>query len=109
MKNTKNTTLARKPKNDMTKNEGLYKPRRTASQAGDGADFAFNGQMGDGVNRESNRWSGNQSGLTMKERYSEGPRRGNASDSGDERNIGPSVTKDPHKLTIATEIGRAHV
>ena len=28
--------------------------------------------------------------------------RGNASDSGDERNIGPSVTKDPHKLTIAT-------
>ena len=98
---SKNTTLGRKASNDMKAGQGEYKPRRTASQSGDGADFAFNGQMGDGVNRESNRYAGNQTGLTMKERYARGPVKGNASDSGDERNIGPSVTKD--------QIGRAHV
>ena len=100
----KNTTLARKPKNEMHKGAGEYRPHRSASQAGDGADFAFNGQMGDGVNRDgsAHRYSGNHTGLKSRENYGMGPRRGNASDSGDERHIGPSVTRDHEKLTIAT-------
>jgi hypothetical protein len=100
----KNTTLARKPKEEMKKNSGTSHEPRRRDQAGDGKDFAFNGQMGDGVNRssETHRWSGNHSGLSMKENYGSGPRHGNKSDSGDERGIGKSVTKDPHKKTIAT-------
>ena len=101
----KNTTLSRKTSNTMKKNEGEYKPKTSVSQAGDGEDFAFNGQMGDGVNRAGNRFAGNHAKLTMKENYGMGPRHGNESDSGDERGIGPSVTKDPHKLTIATAKG----
>jgi hypothetical protein len=101
---TKNTTLGRKASNNMTKDAGLYKPKTAKSQMGDGADFAFNGQMGDGVNGHgtNGRLAGNHSGLSMKENYGSGPRRGNESDSGDERGIGPSVTKDPKKMTIAT-------
>ena len=49
----KNTTLNRKPQEEMSKGAGEYRPRKTASQSGDGADFAFNGQMGDGVNRDA--------------------------------------------------------
>ena len=83
MKNTKNTTLGRKATFDQGKNEGLYKPRRTASQSGDGADFAFNGQMGNGVNREdghyNGRHAGNQMGLTMRENFGRGPTKGNTS------------------------------
>jgi len=56
----KNTTLARKPGNDMKKNTGLVKPVRGIAQAGDGEDFAFNGQMGDGVNRAKNAFAKNQ-------------------------------------------------
>ena len=62
----------------------------------------FDGMAGDGVNRSGNRFAGNQSGLTAKENYGRGPLKGNASDSGNERGIGPSATKDKHKLTIAT-------
>ena len=104
----KNTTLARKPKQDMKANEGLYKPKTAKNQMGDGADFAFNGQMGDGVNGHgtNGRHSGNHSGLTMKENYgmAQAARRGNASDSIQERreHTGPSVTKDPLKKTIST-------
>ena len=89
--------------NGMKPNQGFVKPVRGASQSGDGEDFAFNGQMGDGVNRAANRFAGNQLGLTMKERYGvTGPTKGNASDSGGERNIGPSATRDKQKQTIAT-------
>jgi hypothetical protein len=102
----KNTTLARKPANTMSKNEGFDMPKRRSDQSGDGADFAFNGQMGDGVNREANRWAGNQVGLTMRENYgmSAAARKGNASDSIQERReqTGPSVTRDPVKKTIST-------
>ena len=102
----KNTTLSRKPASEMKKGVGEYKPRRTASQAGDGEDFAFNGQMGDGVNRAGNRYAGNQAGLTMRENYgmAEAARRGNASDSIQERreSTGPSVTHDPLRKTIST-------
>lgn len=75
----KNTTLARKPGNDMKKNTGLVRPVRRSDQAGDGEDFAFNGQMGDGVNRAKNVYAGNQSGETMKERYARGATKGNTS------------------------------
>ena len=92
---SKNTTLNRKPKEEMTKGQGEYKPRRTASQSGDSESFAFNGQMGDGVNRESNRWAGNQSGLTMKERYAEDMR--DPSKLRTPQDHGKSVTKDAFK------------
>jgi len=64
--------------------------------------LAFDGMAGDGVNRAANKYAGNQSGLTMKERYGRGPLKGNASDSGIERGIGPSATRDKQKMTIAT-------
>ena len=90
--------------NGMKPNQGFVKPVRGASQSGDGEDFAFNGQMGDGVNRAANRFAGNQLGLTMRENYGTpaAARRGNTSDSGGERNIGPSATRDKQKQTIAT-------
>lgn len=49
----------------MKPGQGAYgiNPRaKTTSQSGDGADFAFNGQMGDGVNRSSttHRYAKNQ-------------------------------------------------
>jgi hypothetical protein len=66
------------------------------------ANLDFDGMAGNGVNRAANKFAGNQSGLAMKERFGRGPTKGNASDSGIERNIGPSATKDKHKMTIAT-------
>jgi len=102
----KNTTLGRSHKTGLKANESTsHEPRRN-DQAGDGRDFAFNGQMGDGVNRAGNRYAGNQVGLTAKENYGliEANRRGNASDSYKDRmeGVGPSATKDAHKRTIAT-------
>lgn len=94
-------------KTGLMKNQGTSSETRRSNQAGDGEDFAFNGQMGTGVNREKNRYAGNQSGLMMRENYSRGPMKGNASDSGDERRIGPSVTRDKHQMTIATA-GQGH-
>jgi hypothetical protein len=90
--------------NGMKPNQGFVKPQRGASQAGDGEDFAFNGQMGDGVNRAANRFAGNQVGLTMRENYgtTAAARKGNTSDSGNERGIGPSATRDKMKMTIST-------
>ena len=99
----KNTTLGRKARNDMHK-EIEHAPRTAKNQKGDDSSFAFNGQMGDGVNGHgtNGRYSGNQAGLSMKENYGSGPRHGNQSDSGDERGIGPSATKDKQQQTIAT-------
>lgn len=92
---SKNTTLGRKASNDMKKNMGEYKPRTAADQRGDGADFAFNGQMGDGVNREANRWAGNHSGLTMKERYAQDMR--DPAKLRTPQDHGPSATRDAYK------------
>lgn len=99
----KNTTLSRKPKADMPRGAGEYKPRKTAAQAGDGADFAFNGQMGDGVNREANRFAGNQMRLTPRENYGAGPR--NASAYRQAQDHGPSVTRDKFKEAPKTAAG----
>ena len=60
----------------------------------------FDGMAGNGVNRSGNRYAGNYSGMSAKENYGMGPRKGNQSDSF--TNVGPSVTKDKHKQTIAT-------
>ena len=102
----KNTTLGRKPSNTMKRNEGFNKPTRGVSQQGDGADFAFNGQMGDGVNRseKTHRLAGNQVGLSMRENYGLKTVRGNDSDCHTDRmeRIGPSATRDAEKMTMAT-------
>lgn len=110
-KNQKNTTLNRRASNDMKRDAGLYKPRTAQNQRGDGADFAFNGQMGAGVNRDSSR-DGicvNQYAHMVKNPDSinmgmiESNRRGNASDSWQDRmeSVGPSATRDAHMKTIA--------
>lgn len=64
------------------------------------ANLDFDGMAGDGVNRSGNRFAGNHFGEHMKENFGSGPRRGNQSDS--DSHGGPSVTRDPKKLTIAT-------
>jgi hypothetical protein len=60
----------------------------------------FDGMAGTGVNRAGNKYSGNKSGMTMKENYGNKTFKGNASDSA--MKVGPSATKDPLKMTIAT-------
>tara|TARA_R110000868_G_scaffold21535_9_gene89174 strand:- start:6935 stop:7252 length:318 start_codon:yes stop_codon:yes gene_type:complete len=102
----KNSTLSRKPGHDMKPNASCVTPVRGVSQSGDGESFAFNGQMGDGVNRaKTSAYAGNQLNLNMRERYSRGPTVGNQSSSGAERNIGPSATRDPHQMPDATAKG----
>ena len=102
----KNSTLARKPSNDMKKDSGLYMPVRKSDQSGDGADFAFNGQMGNGVNRAKNpyaknQWSGHSNdGRDVNFGLMESQRKGNAGSSPLMSNA--PVNKDKHKLTIAT-------
>lgn len=108
----KNTTLARKPSNTMKKNQGTGHEPRRRDQAGDGADFAFNGQMGDGVNRDNSRDGicTNQYAHMVKNPDAinhgliESNRRGNASDSWQDRmeGVGPSATRDAHMKTIST-------
>ena len=104
----KNSTLGRKPGNTLKSVKDDRATGRKADQRGDGESFAFNGQMGDGVNRSAttHRFAGNQAGLTARVNYGLNAiaRKGNASDSSQERreHTGPSVTKDPNRLTIAT-------
>ena len=101
--------MSRRASNDMKKNQGMTQPVARASQSGDGESFAFNGQMGDGVNRAANRyahnhWSGHSNdGRDVNVGSFAGARRGNTSDA--PREGGPSVTRDPHRLTVATAAG----
>jgi hypothetical protein len=91
-----------------------HEPRR-ADQSGDNASFAFNGQMGTGVNRhEGGHYNGRHAGNRfahlagnpdqINEGLIERNRRGNASDSSADRmeGVGPSATRDGLKKTIAT-------
>ena len=102
----KNSTLSRKPGNDMVKGAGYQPAIRKSNQSGDGADFAFNGQMGDGVNRAKNpyahnQWSGHSNdGRDVNFGLMQSQRRGNTSSS--PKAVGPSVTRDPREMTIAT-------
>ena len=82
-------------------------PKTRADQKGDGADFAFNGQMGDGVNRssETHRYSGNQSGLTMKENFGSGPRMAKENSQASMHDHGTPVTKDKYRTAPMTANG----
>lgn len=64
------------------------------------ANLDFDGMAGNGVNRANCGYCGNQSGLTMKENFGNKTFKGNASDS--PMAVGPGVTKDKLKQTIAT-------
>ena len=100
-----NSTLGRKPSNDMKANASTVKPRVGADQKDKG--LAAAGMMGDGVNRMkggshcANPYTIGDKALSMNKGM--GPRKGNASSSA--MNVGPSATRDPHKLTIATAKG----
>ena len=102
----KNSTLSRRPGNDMKANASTVKPVRGAAQAGDGESFAFNGQMGDGVNRAKrntvcdNMYSIGDRADSINYGMMQSQRKGNTSSSPED--IGPSVTRDKRKLTIAT-------
>lgn len=109
----KNTTRGRKASNTMKKNEGVSHAPRKNDQAGDGADFAFNGQMGTGVNRmpagRDNICANPMAHLvknpdSINHGLHASQRRGTASDSHADRmsSIGPGATKDANRLTIAT-------
>ena len=111
-KNTKNTTLSRGASNTMHKLQGVSHSTARVSQRGDQADFAFNGQMGDGVNKRHGGEDGcmNPHAHMVKDpdRINHGlidsNRKGNASDSHADRmnSVGPSVTRDSNRMTIAT-------
>ena len=113
-KNTKNTTLSRTASYTQHENQGVSHSTARVSQRGDGADFAFNGQMGDGVNKRHGReeWCMNPHAHMVKnpDRINHGlidsNRKGNASDSHADRmdSVGPSVTRDPNRMTIATAL-----
>ena len=101
----KNSTLGRKPGNDMKANASTVKPRMGADQRDSG--LASSGMAGDGVNRMKNDRGYCHNPYTIgdkSDRINKGlmqsQRKGNASSAPDK--VGPSVTKDPHKLTIAT-------
>ena len=108
----KNSTLSRKTGNTMKKNSGTsHEPKRN-DQRGDGADFAFNGQMGDGVNRDESlarrgqnpecHRIANPDAINAGEFASS--RRGNTSDQSRDRmeRVGASATRDEMRMTIAT-------
>jgi hypothetical protein len=75
--------------------------------------LAFNGQMGDGVNREKNRyahnqWSGHSNdGRDVNKGLMQSQRKGNASSS--PMKVGPSATRDAHSMTIATASGGKNI
>jgi len=108
----KNTTLGRKAKTGLEKNQGVAKSTARVSQQGDGAAFAFNGQMGDGVNRMHGREHLCVNPMahmvhnpdSINHGLIESNRRGNASDSCHDRmeSVGPSATRDANRHTVAT-------
>ena len=108
----KNTTLNRKTATGLHKGAGMYAPRTAKTQQGDGKAFAFNGQMGDGVNKSHGRehLCVNPNAHMVKNPDAinhglvEANRKGNASDSHGDRmeSVGPSVTRDPNRRTVST-------
>jgi hypothetical protein len=103
MKHLVNSTLARKPGHDMKPNASLVKPVAGISQAGGDESFAFDGIMGDGVNRKKESIScanpytiGDRA---LSQNYGQGPRTGNKSSSS--QRLGAPA----QPLTIATAAG----
>lgn len=66
------------------------------------ANLDFNGQAGNGTNRDGGRWSGNHSGLTMRENYGLSKSYTKGMHSAEPMQVGPSATKDKYKGVIAT-------
>ena len=99
-----NTTIGRKPGNNMRANASTVRPRVNSSQKDQG--LAANGMMGDGVNRAANALAKNQytghsnDGRLVNMGMMASQRVGNTSSS--PKAVGPSATRDPHKKTIAT-------
>ena len=60
----------------------------------------FDGMAGTGVNRASSKYAGNQSGLTMKEKFGRGPTK--AGQTGDQ--AGPSTAAQGGKINGGTSV-----
>ena len=113
----KNTTLSRKPGNTMKKKSGTSHEPKRSDQRGDGADFAFNGQMGDGVNRDESLARRGQNPECYRVADPDAinvgtfasSRRGNISDQSRDRmeKVGASATRDEMRMTIA-DAGQGH-
>jgi hypothetical protein len=102
----KNTTLSRKPGNELKKNSGTYTEKARGDQRAT-SELDFDGMAGDGVNRASNRHAGNHhAGVTdpnATRNFGMGPRHGNDSPASDrQEKLGPSVTKDGMKRAPST-------
>ena len=104
----KNSTLGRKPGNDMKANASTVKPRVSANQHDSG--LASSGMAGDGVNRMKNDsgychnpYSIGDKSDRINKGLMQSQRTGNASSS--PMKVGPSATRDPHQMTIATARG----
>jgi hypothetical protein len=95
-------------KNDMKKNVGLTSPRNKSDVTGNDYGLASSGMLGKGVNRADNRFAGNYSGLTMREDYGMGPRKGNASSSATHDTAHPA-TFDKLQKTVSTAAGKKPV
>ena len=102
-----NSTLGRKPSNDMKANASTVKPRVGADQRDQG--LAAAGMMGDGVNRMkggshcANPYTLGAKANSINKGLMQSQRKGNASSS--PMNVGPSATRDPHQMTIANAKG----
>lgn len=100
-----NTTLSRKPGNEMKRGVGETSPRNKSNVTGSDYGLASSGMLGKGVNRAANKWAGNHSGLSMSENYGSGPRKGNASSSATHETAHPA-TFDKLQKTISTAAGK---
>ena len=104
----KNSTLGRKPGNDMKTNASTVKPRVSANQHDSG--LASSGMAGDGVNRMAkdrgychNPYTIGDKSDRINKGLMQSQRTGNASSS--PMKVGPSATRDPHQMTTATARG----
>jgi hypothetical protein len=89
----------------MAKDKTLSGPRdKMAASAQKQSGLDFNGQAGNGVNRDGNRFAGNYAGLDMKENFGSGPRSTKAlRQPGDH---GKSVTFDAYREAPSTASGK---
>lgn len=81
------------------------KDNRSTSNSVGPDDLAFNGQAGTGYSRGDNRYSGNYSGLTMRENFGNGPRMASENSQASMHGHGPSATKDSYRTAPATAKG----
>ena len=87
----------------MKKQVGETRPTTRADQKVAG--LAFDGMAGNGVNRSGDRFAGNQTGLTMRENFGNGPRKASENSQASMHDHGPSVTKDAYRTAPDTARG----